>query len=261
MFKIRLIFLISTSLCTAGILGEIINLPQHEKKVFSQNGEDGILDAIFNIIGETNRYYVEFGTENGYECNTRYLRETRNWTGLLMDGGYENKSINLHQEFITAENINYLFKKHNVPNQFDLLSIDIDFNDWYIWHAIEASYQPRVVVIEYNATHLPNEDRIVIYKPKGQWDGTNYFGASILALYNLGLHKGYSLVYANANGVNLFFIRNDVIEECKAEGIEFISINNVDAIYRAALYGKGPKGGHPRDRKRRRYVESSTILR
>jgi hypothetical protein len=104
--------------------GEVINLSEYERKVFSQNGEDGVLNAIFDAIGETNKYYVEFGTGNGDECNTRYLKNYRNWNGLLMDVEYEDRKINLNREFITAENINYLFQKYEVPKEFDLLSME-----------------------------------------------------------------------------------------------------------------------------------------
>ena len=99
-----------------------------EKKIFSQNGEDGILEAIFDRIGEGQKYYVEFGMENGNEVNTRFLREQKNWTGLLMDGGHSNPAINLHKEFITASGICGLFEKYKVPRpSIDLLSIDVDF--------------------------------------------------------------------------------------------------------------------------------------
>ena len=89
-----------------------LDLARFEKKIYSQNGEDGVLQKIFTLIGTTNKYYVEFGVEDGRECNTRILRGS--WTGLLMDGGYEDLEINLHQEFITAENVVDLFKKYDV---------------------------------------------------------------------------------------------------------------------------------------------------
>src|SRR5580700_10783467 len=130
--------LLNTSFIS-GLFATTINLREYEKKTFSQNGEDGVLEAIFNTIGKTNQYYVEFGAENGVECNTKYLRDHHNWSGLLMDAAYQDGSINLQREFITAENINALFQKYSVPKQFDLLSIDIDFNDWYVWHAIDSS--------------------------------------------------------------------------------------------------------------------------
>jgi hypothetical protein len=131
---------------------------------------------------------------------------------------------------------------------------------FFLWKAIDSSYQPRVVVIEYNASHLPHEDRIVVYNPYARWDGTNYFGGSILAFYNLGIHKGYSLVYADAKGVNLFFIRNDIIEKCKDKKIEFFSVNDVNSIYRRPKYNNGPFGGHPQDRLQRIYLDSLTCI-
>jgi hypothetical protein len=249
MFKQILLTLVSIHSVVA------IDLNHFEKKIFSQNGEDGVLEKIFSVIGTTNSYYVEFGVENGAECNTRYLREKYGWNGLLMDGGYENKKINLRREFITAENINQLFSKYQVPKEFDLLSIDIDYNDFYIWQALGSEYRPRAVVIEYNPTHLPSEDKVVLYDAKGKWDGTNYYGASMLALYKLGRKKGYSLVHADAKAVNLFFIRNDIIANL---GETFENINSPVKLYKRPKYGKGrgPNGGHRKDRKRRKYISS-----
>lgn len=231
----------------------MIDLSEHEFKKYSQNGEDGVIKKIFDCVGFTSRYYVEFGTESGVECNTRCLREN-GWKGLLMDGEHYNPEIGLYKEFITAENINHLFEKYSVPTEFDLLSIDIDFNDFYIWHEISKKYRPRVVVIEYNATHFPNEDKIVEYNPHGRWDGTNYFGASMLALYRLGQFHGYSLVYADAQGVNLFFIRNDVIAEAAKNKHVFKNINEVRALYQAPKYSYGPNGGHRQDPYNRPYA-------
>jgi hypothetical protein len=241
-------------------LNKVINLATNECKVYSQNGEDGIIRKIFECIGCSSHYYVEFGVENGTECNTRFLRE-KGWTGLLlMDGGYSNHKIHLYKEFITAENINSLFKKYHIPDEFDLLSIDVDFNDFYIWKAIASQYKPRVVVIEYNATHLPHEDKVVIYSPHNTWDGTNYFGASILALYRLGRLKGYSLVYAEAAGANLFFIRDDLLHLFEASGYRFRDTNNVDALYNYPKYGCGPNGGHKQDPYHRPFISSKELL-
>jgi hypothetical protein len=231
-----------------------IHLSKYEKKKFSQNGEDGVIRAIFSFIGTTNKYYVEFGVEDGIQCNTRNLREKFGWTGLMMDGSHENTSINLHKEFITAENINELFQKYQVPTEFDLLSIDIDYNDFYIWYALE-NYKPRVVVIEYNATHQPNEDKVAMYNPTYMWDFTNYFGASILALKRLGNLKGYTLVYAEKQGVNLFFIRKDVIE-----GLPFYNADKAKKLYAAPRYGNGPNHGHPRDRLQREFLTSEQAI-
>jgi hypothetical protein len=173
----------------------------------------------------------------------------------MMDGFHENLSINLHREFITAENINSLFSKYQVPKEFDLLSIDIDCNDFYVWHAINE-YRPRVVVIEYNATHLPHEDKIVVYDPNYMWDKTNYYGASILSMYKLGNLKGYTLIYAENRGVNLFFIRNDVVKN-----FDFKNSGKVKKLYKAPNYGNGPNGGHTQDPYNRNYLNFNEALK
>lgn len=100
----------------------------HERRIFSQNGEDGVLLWIFANIGTINRppRYVEFGTENGQQRNTRFLNEHLGWQGLLMDGGNENLAINLHREMISTKNINDLLAKYQTPPVLDLLSIDVE---------------------------------------------------------------------------------------------------------------------------------------
>jgi hypothetical protein len=253
----RVLYVVLLMLCSIPCFSAI-NLSQFEKRVYSQNGEDGVLEKIFATIGTTDKYYVEFGTENGAQCNTRYFREFHGWSGLLMDGGYENLSINLHKEFITAENITDLFAKYQVPKEFDLLSIDIDYNDFYVWYAIGYRYRPRVVVIEYNATHLPSEDCVVQYYPTAMWDRTNYFGASLLAFFRLGQEMGYSLVHADAQGVNLFFIRDDVLKNLPDT---FVNINEPALLYRPPNYGHGPNGGHTQDTLYRSYLTSSEVFK
>jgi hypothetical protein len=256
-----------------------INL--NEKKIFSQNGEDGIIEYIFSKVGTTNKFSVEFGVGNGFECNTAYLLEKKNWRGLMMDYGSEqkiswkgvvktawsNRNLGISQnikkdikffkkitsrakrsanyqfdikiEKVTAENIENLFQKYQVPKNFDLLSIDIDYNDYWVWKSI-TNYFPRVVVIEYNSSIPPTESRVVPYDPNGGWDGTNYFGASLLALKNLGLKKGYTLVGCDNNGVNAFFCKNELLTN--------FQIKNIDEIYRSPQYGETINDihiGHP----------------
>lgn len=247
--------------CFTGLFGgslnatsDAVNLSEFERRIYSQNGEDGLLEKIFEVLAILeNGYYVEFGTESGAECNTRYFREMYGWKGLLMDGSHENGEINLHREMVTASNINQLLDKYNTPETFDLLSIDIDFNDFYVWKAIEPRFQPKVVIIEYNASHLPTQDRIVLHNENGGWDGTNYFGASLLALYRLGQDKGYSLVCTDAKGVNAIFIRNDLLD---SESFLFQNINDVEALYHPARYSCGPRGGHPADPQKRLFQDS-----
>lgn len=136
---------------------------------------------------------------------------------------------------VTAENIQDLFQKYNVPKNFDLLSIDIDFNDYWVWKSI-IDYSPRVVVIEYNASIPPNESKVVPYYPEAKLDGTNYFGASLLALRNLGLSKGYTLVGCDNNGVNAFF--------CKSELVRGFELKDIKELYRPPKYGEFINGMH-----------------
>ena len=246
------------------------DLHLHEWGIYSQNGEDGILLSILrnlkighfyvddkNIPDELqeskrpigNRFYVEFGTEDGMECNTRILREKCKWKGLLMDGGHENAEINLNIEFITAANINELFEKHHVPeNEFDLLIIDIDFNDFWVWKNINhEKYKPRIVIIEYNGNIPMNESKVVKRDDTHIWSDSSYCGASLLAMQRLGASLGYTLIYAESHGVNAFFIRTDILynrfkvnEMAPGEIDELNKLLSIEHIYRQANYfGKG----------------------
>lgn len=209
-----------------------IDLSTFEKRYISQQGEDGVLEAIFEFIGADSKYYVEFGAGDGHVCsNTKYLREARGWKGLLLDGRFPSTPLlNLYNAYITAENICSLFKQYKVPCEFDLISIDIDRNDFYVWNALCKEYSPRVVVIEFNKHFGCDQDKVIKYDAYKSWNGTEYFGASILAFYNLGKKLGYSLVYQESNGVNLFFIRNDILQE---KNLHFKNMNDVKKIYNA----------------------------
>lgn len=189
------------------------SLYDYEKRVFSQNNEDGIIEYLLNAIGYKNKYYVEFGVEDGSECNTRYIREQFGFTGLMMDGSNENHEIGLHKEFITPSNINTLFEKYNVPKEFDLLSIDIDFNDFYIWKNISDEYKPNIVIIEYNAEYAPPKSLVVKKDESRMWDFTKYYGGTLSAMNYIAIEKGYTLVYCDSVGVNSFFVRNELLNK------------------------------------------------
>ena len=220
-------------------------LARSEERFSSQNGEDGVIDAIFEMIGTTNRHFVEFGCEDATQCNAAYLLRS-GWQGLFMDGAgvSGNPLATVHAEFVTAENVNALFAKYGVPQLFDLLSIDVDGNDYHIWKAL--TYRPRVVVIEYNAHVGPSQALVMPYEPAFVWDGSDYFGASLRALRDLGAAKGYRLVYCESTGVNAFF----VADECLAPGFEAPPL---EAVYRAPNYaGLGRR--HPPDAHGRRLL-------
>jgi len=186
------------------------DLERYESSVYSQSGEDGVLRRIFDCIGERSRFYVEFGAADGYYVsNTAHLRVDRGWTGLLLDGGDRPPTdARVEQAFVTAENVEALFEKFGVPTEFDLLSIDIDGNDYWVWEAIER-FTPRVVVIEYNIFFPLDVAVTVPYDAHREWDETTYHGASLGALRKLGARKGYSLVYTDTWAPNAFFVRSE----------------------------------------------------
>lgn len=197
-------------------------LVRHGFKVYSQSDEDGIIQEIFKRIGAASRTFIEFGVETGVECNSVKLL-VEGWSGLWIEAAPQyvteiqnqfgpflaQNKLRLSQNLITAENINAVFEQAGVSGDIDLLSIDIDYNDYWVWKAL-TTVKPRVVVIEYNATLRPPMSLVVPYEPARSWDGSNYFGASLEALVRLGREKGYRVVGCNYAGANAFFVRDDV---------------------------------------------------
>lgn len=228
-------------------------LTHHGYKAYSQNDEDGILAEIFRRIGTTDRSFVEFGVEHGVQCNSLWLL-MQGWSGLWIEGSERHVKTMLKSHahwlqsghlavcraFITAENINELIGARYKDREIDLLSIDIDFNDFWVWRAIEV-VKPRVVVIEYNATWAPPASITVPYSPTRMWQGDNYCGASLGALARLGEHKGYSLVGCCLAGVNAFFVRNDLLQG------RFLNPGALEDHYEPARYHFGflPSGHRP----------------
>lgn len=204
------------------------NLGRHEAKVFSQHGEDGILLYIFETIGVETRRFVEIGVEDGRECNTANLAINFGWSGLQVEGDAQKvaaarlfyaamlprrpDAVNSVHQWITRENVNATIEGAGTSGPIDLLSIDVDGNDYWIWEAISV-VQPRVVVIEYNASFGSGRSITVPYDPGfARWDAhpTGYYhGASLAALAYLGKRKGYSLVGCDSWGGNAFFVRNE----------------------------------------------------
>jgi len=207
-----------------------LHLDRFGYKVYSQNDEDGIIQEIFNRIGVTNKTFVEFGVQDGLESNCHYLL-FNGWNGLWLEGSKKNfkklqkcfkkplssKQLTAINAFITADNINTLIgESGNINGEIDLLSIDIDGNDYWIWEKINC-ISPRVVVIEYNAKFLPPCQWVMEYNPKHIWDGSDKYGASLKSLELLGKRLGYTLVATNRNGVNAFFVKENLAKGLFAE--------------------------------------------
>lgn len=195
------------------------SLTPWELRAFSQNGEDGILGEILRRIGASTRFFVEFGAETGSEGNCVFLADVAGWRGLFIEAE-ESAYAELARKFaplgrvrtlrgtVTPDNVQELFQRGRVPHELDVLSIDVDGSDYWVWEALR-DYRPRVVVIEYNAL-LPPERRLVQPRDLGAWDGTDYYGASLGAVKELGRSKGYRLVHTELAGVNAFFVREEL---------------------------------------------------
>ena len=198
-------------------------LIRHENQFFSQNGEDGIIAEIFNRIGTTDRRFVEIGLGNGLESNTVLLLQ-QGWKGWWVEASERGCNdarkifadpikegfLCLIQDFVKAETVELLFQENDVPNEIDLLSLDIDRNTYYIWEAL-SKFRPRVAVIEYNGLVPPTVDYKVPYDPNEQWDGSGQLGAGLKSYELLGNKLGYCLVGCELTGVNAFFVREDLV--------------------------------------------------
>ena len=151
---------------------------------YSQGGEDGVLLRIFEKIGVRHRYFVEFGAWDGLQLsNTANLRLNHGWSGLLLEGSDRADGILVQRAHVDAENIESLFREYDVPPDFDLLSIDIDGNDYWVWKAIE-SYSPSVVIVEYNIFFMAETAKTMAYDANHRWDRDHYglyHGASLAA--------------------------------------------------------------------------------
>lgn len=183
-----------------------------ESKKYSQNGEDGIISHIFNHINTTNKIAVEFGVGDGAESNTRALTE-QDWKCYWFDGLEANNKPNtviFKQAWLTADNIVDEFQSLNIPIEFDILSIDVDGNDYHLREALRE-YRPRVIIQEYNGCFDPTEEYIMPRNDNYIWKlWEKNFGASLLSLTKQANRFGYDLVYCEKQGVNAFFIRHDV---------------------------------------------------
>ena len=186
----------------------IQQLKEAERSVYSQGGQDGVLEAIFKQLEIKKGKYVEAGARDGIELsNTANLRINHGWSGLLMDA--EPLSFIVNKAFITKDNINKLLN-HYEAKDVDLLCLDLDGNDWYVWEAIKQS--PKCVLIEYNSKFRHDESYAIVYDENHIWAGDDYYGASLLALKRLGERKGYTLVYKLVQ-LDAIFIRNDLLDE------------------------------------------------
>jgi len=212
----------------------IVSLSEVEFKVFSQWGDDGIIQWLASNLEFPDKTFVEFGVENYRESNTRFLMMNNNWSGLVMDGSESNVSQIINSEyfwkfnlsakavFIDTDNINSLLSSSELRKEVGILHIDLDGNDYWIWKEIKV-ISPIVVILEYNS--IFGIDRSITIPYDKSFNRTNahysnlYYGASLRALHQLSADKGYSFIGCNSAGNNAYFVRKDKLNDSVREAI------------------------------------------
>ena len=185
-------------------------------QIKSQSWQDGVLAYVFQNIGVTNRFYVEFGFnapsfDGGSGANSYVLHNHFGWTGLLLDGENENAAINLRKVgLITPDNIVDIFKKHEVPREPDYVSIDIDSYDIWLFKAlVSGGFRPRVLTIEYNA-NFPMGANMSCTPESRTHAFDRAFGASLGAFWEVADETGYAIVQV-VPGLDVVLVRRDVL--------------------------------------------------
>lgn len=224
-----------------GMVQPPIDFDVLSKSLYAQGAEEAMLEQIFERIAPRHRFCVEFGASDGVRnSNTALLLRERGWRGLLIEGSdyrfaklRDNYAGSTQARIIQArvqpDNIERLFAEAGVPEDFDLLSLDIDGNDYWVWRSLER-YRPQVVVIEYNPYYEPPERWVMKFNPDHAWDGSTHYGASLESLCHLGKHKGYELLCCDRMGNNAFFVERTLYERFG------IADNAPQVLFRPALY-------------------------
>jgi hypothetical protein len=211
--------------------GQHQKLSDYEFKIFSQFGEDGIIQYLIKNVELKKETFIEFGVENYEEANTRFLLMQNNWSGFVIDSSEKNidsiknselcwrHDLKFKMGFITAENINDLIREQGIEGEIGLLSIDIDGNDYWVWEKIDV-VDPVIVIVEYNSVFGKDAKITVPYDPKFERHKQHYsglyWGASLGAFDHLAEKKGYAFVGSNSAGNNAFFVRKDRLGTIKA---------------------------------------------
>lgn len=204
------------------------SLAELELQVFSQWGDDGIIQWLVSNLPISNHKFVEIGIEDYSESNTRFLLMRNNWSGLVCDSDQANiETIQAAHyywrhdllsvfSFVDSSNINGLLEGHGFAGKIGLLHIDIDGMDYWVWQALDVA-QPDVVIMEYNSVFGSERALTVPYEPRFSRTEAHfsnlYFGASLVALCDLAEVKGYAFIGCNSAGNNAYFVRREILSE------------------------------------------------
>ena len=225
-----------------------------EYKIFSQWGDDGIIQFIINKLDLDDEYknFIEFGVENYSESNTRFLLFNNNWSGLILDSSKKNieeiKNSNYYWKydleaicsFITKENINSLIADSRISKKIGLLSIDIDGNDYWIWEKINT-IEPLIVVVEFNSNFGFQHKISIPYDANFERNKAHYsnlyWGTSLEALKFLAKKKDYKFVCTNSSGNNAYFVKSSHFTKLNIN----LKVNSHSAKFRESRNIEGKK--------------------
>ena len=228
------------ALCKARIQEGIAFPAAFEHQTFSQNGEDGILREILRRMKKEKGSFVEIGSGDGRENNTRLLLET-GWEGVWIDGSerrcslagkvnkkfIENGKLKIRNSLVNVENVNQLMTDLKVPQNIDVLSLDVDLNTYHVWEKLEET-SAQIAIIEYNGYFPAESDWVAEYDPDGWWDGGFNMGAALKPLDELSRKKGYRLIGCDLSGANAFFIKKDLAK------VHFPDTQNINKLFEPA---------------------------
>jgi len=204
--------------------GSNFQINSKEYRVYSQWGDDGIIQYLVHQLNIENKKFIEFGVGNYFESNTHFLLVNNNWSGYVIDGSQKCTDIvkdspffwrydlKLKTAFINKDNINNLLSESNFSN-IGLLHIDLDGNDYWILNVIDMKkYSPDILILEYNSNFGAERQITIPYNPLfnciDAHHSGQYFGASLAALNSIAIDKGYYFIGCNLAGNNAYFIKN-----------------------------------------------------
>ena len=206
-------------------LKKIKDLSEVEFQVYSQWGEDGIIDWLVNKSPDIPKSFLEIGTENYKESNTRFLLINKNWDGFIIEADkssvkdiksqriYWRHNLTVENTFISQNNINTIIKKNNIPRKLGLLSLDIDGVDYWILKKLSV-LDPSIIICEYNS--LFGQKKAITVPYKNNYIRSNehfsnlFYGASIRAFINLLKKRNYFFIGTNSAGNNAFFVKQNI---------------------------------------------------
>ena len=203
-------------------------LLQYEFKVFSQWGEDGIIQFLVNHLDIVHRTFIEFGVEDFSESNCRFLLMKDYWHGFVIDGSEKNMArlrssyfywqhqLSCKASFITRENVAALLDESGFDKDLGILSVDIDGVDYHVLEAL-SQWRPAILIVEYNEAFGTQRPVTVPYDPafvrREKHASNQYWGANLPAFCHLANQREYALVGINGVASNAFFVRRDLLNE------------------------------------------------